>query len=82
MSKQKQKLMRELKALGAKPLHKPDYTRELDEPTWGDESEGDDSYAYEEPEVDDYEFKDMDESDDDNELKIEEDSDTEMKWED
>jgi len=75
--------MRELKALGAtKFLKKPDYTRELNEPSWGDESEGDDNYTYEEPEADEYEFKEMDESDDEKEVKSEEDSDTEMKWED
>ncbi|KUJ11532.1 uncharacterized protein LY89DRAFT_226921 [Mollisia scopiformis] len=35
----KQELMRELKALGVKPLLKPDYTKPLDEPSWGDEDD-------------------------------------------
>jgi len=72
--------MRELKALGAKLQSKPDYTKELDEPSWGDESEDDVSYVYEQPEFDEDEFNEMDESDDEKEVKNEEGSDTEMKW--
>ena len=71
-----------MKALGFTPTVKPDYTKELNEPSWGDESEGDETYDYEEPEVDEYEYNEMDESDDDKEVKNEDDSDVEMKWED
>jgi hypothetical protein len=49
---EKRQLARELKALGLdmKKFQKPDYTKVLNEPSWGDEEDGEDEeYVYEEP---------------------------------
>jgi hypothetical protein len=76
-SRKKVLLMRELKALGLKPKavsgnpwHRPDYTKELAEPSWGDESENDETYMFEEVEdVDEYGEVGEDEDDYDDESK-------------
>jgi hypothetical protein len=79
---EKTQLMRELKALGIINSRKPDYTKPLAEPTWGDEEE-DDEYEYEEPEdeleVLEYEEIELGGSDSEADASGGEESDVEMK---
>ncbi|PMD47754.1 hypothetical protein L207DRAFT_506708, partial [Hyaloscypha variabilis F] len=68
VAERKVELMRELKALGINPNLKPDYTKPLNEPSWGDSDEEEDSdvdmdadgVLDGEDESDEYEDDDMD----------------------
>ncbi|KAE9363858.1 hypothetical protein N431DRAFT_564430 [Stipitochalara longipes BDJ] len=69
VTEHKGELMRELKALGINPKLKPDYTKPLNEPSWGDSDEEEDSdvdmdadgVLDGEDESDEYEEDDMEE---------------------
>jgi len=80
---EKTQLKRELKALGidANKVRKPDYTKPLNEPSWGEDSDEEDSeYTYEEPEdeVELYEYAEIEEGELYDAEESEEGSDVEM----
>jgi hypothetical protein len=86
VTKEKHLLMRELKALGYKPMPRPDYTKPLDEEPWGgEEDEDDDDFVADEMEEDEddemgyEEIEELGDEDEDVEVKGE-DSDDEMKF--